>query len=78
MVSGAGGDANGGVNALLEAIKANPGKRVLELANLIGLSQRTIERYLKNNLSVQVEFRGAPKNGGYYCIDGGCEKDSGF
>ena len=60
------GGVSGGVSDLLNAIRGNPGKRVPELAELTGMSRRTIERYLKDRLLGYVEFRGAPKNGGYY------------
>ncbi len=56
----------GGVNALLHIIKVNPGRRVPELAQLTGVSRRTIERHLKSRLAELVEFRGPPKTGGYY------------
>lgn len=56
----------GGVNALLHIIKVNPGRRVPKLAQLTGVSRRTIERHLKSRLAELVEFRGPPKTGGYY------------
>ena len=52
---------------LLQILKDNPGLRVPELINRLKKSRPTVERYLrqlrKNDL---IEFRGAPKNGGYF------------
>ena len=58
-----------GVNILLDVIRSNPGKRANELASLIGKSVQTVERYVRVlKASGSVEFRGAPKTGGYYCL----------
>ncbi len=51
---------------LLEAIRQNPGVRAKHLAEALQMSQRTIERYLRQLREADVEFRGAPRNGGYY------------
>ena len=60
---------NEGVNALLDVIATYPGKRANELAVLIGKSVQTVERYIRTlKDSGRIEFRGAPKNGGYYAI----------
>ena len=63
---------NGGVkdlaDDLLRIIRQNPGLRVPDLVKLTGSTRRTVERHLKSRLSTLVEFRGAPKNGGYHCI----------
>lgn len=60
----------GGVNALLELVRENPGLRANALADLSGKGPRTVKRYLGTLVLLkQVEFRGAPKNGGYYAID---------
>ena len=57
------------VNVLLDVIRANPGKRANELASLIGKSVQTGERYVRAlKVDGSVEFRGAPKTGGYYCL----------
>ena len=52
---------------LLQLIQTQPGLKTAELVAQTGKSQRTIERWLKqlkeNGL---IEFRGAPKTGGYY------------
>ena len=48
-------------------IRANPGKRANELATLIGKSVQTVERYVRSLRDEgEVEFRGAPKTGGYF------------
>ena len=61
---------NEGVKILLAAIRKNPGKRTNELALLIGKSVQTVERYVKELKGAgDIEFRGAPKNGGYFVID---------
>lgn len=58
-----------GVNALLNVIATYPGKRANELATLIGKSVQTVERYVRTlKDSGKIEFRGAPKNGGYFAI----------
>ena len=68
---GVSGGVNGGVNLeldnLLELILAQPGLRVAELASKTGKSPRTVERWLKQlKNSQRIEFRGAPKTGGYH------------
>ena len=58
---------NGGVSVLLDVIRRNPGKRANELAGHIGKSVQSVERYVKALRETQrIEFRGAPKNGGYF------------
>ena len=58
-----------GVNALLNVIATCPGKRANELATLTGKSVQTVERYVRTlKDSGKIEFRGAPKNGGYFAI----------
>ena len=60
---------NEGVNALLDVIATYPGKRANELATLIGKSVQTVERYVRTLKDCgKIEFRGAPKNGGYFAI----------
>ena len=64
---GVNGGVNGGVNALLVYLQANPGKRASELVEPLDTSLRTIERWLKQlKEKDQIEFRGAPKTGGYF------------
>lgn len=67
-------DQIGGVNSidkqLLEVIIKNPGINAPKLANSIGISLRTTQRFLKAlGEALNVEFRGAPKNGGDYLVD---------
>ena len=60
---------NEGVNLLLLAITRNPGKRANELATYIGRSVQSVERYVRMLKDAgKIEFRGAPKNGGYYAV----------
>jgi ATP-dependent DNA helicase RecG len=69
------GGVNGGVNAdptqLLQLIQSKPGLKTTELAAQTGKPKRTIERWLKQ-LKAQglIEFRGAPKTGGYHAALG--------
>ena len=73
-----GGGVNGGVNqgggvnskeGLLEIITKTGGLNVTELAERIKLSIRTVERHIRSlKLEGKIEFRGAPKTGGYYKI----------
>lgn len=58
---------NEGVNALYEIIVRQPGCRANALAKSAGKSVQTVERYLKVLKDLgKIEFRGAPKTGGYY------------
>lgn len=64
------GPVKGPVNGperLFVIIKLNPGLRKTALAELSGLSARTVKRYVETVLAKRIEFRGAPKTGGYYC-----------
>jgi ATP-dependent DNA helicase RecG len=58
---------NEGVNALKERIVQNPGLRANALAESLQTSVKNVERWLKQ-LKDQglIEFRGAPKTGGYH------------
>jgi len=48
----------------------NPGERVPSLSLNLGTARKNIERWLKDlREKGKVEFRGAPKTGGYYAID---------
>jgi len=61
---------NVGANGLLAYIQANPGQRAGEMAVTFTVTQRTVERWLKQlKDKQQIEFRGAPKSGGYYFIN---------
>jgi ATP-dependent DNA helicase RecG len=51
----------------LELLCTNPGLNAEQLEQEINTPKRTIERWLKQLKEQQaIEFRGAPKNGGYY------------
>lgn len=64
------GGVSGGVNAILGFIKINPACKAQEISNNLGIAKRTIERYLKDLREKQIiEFRGAPKTGGYFTKD---------
>lgn len=65
-----GGGVTGGVNNLLDYIKANPGKKSKEIKAALNLPQRTLERWLKElREQKKIKFQGAPKTGGYYRFD---------
>ncbi len=56
-----------GVNALFDYIKNNPGKRAPQFEESLDVPLKTIERWLKKLRDEEkIEFRGAPKTGGYY------------
>lgn len=58
---------NEGVKTLLDVLRSHPGKRANELAILVGKSVQTVERYVRTlKDSGAIEFRGAPKTGGYF------------
>lgn len=61
---------SGGVNVsetILAEIKKNPGMNAPAIAAKLTLSLRTTQRYLKTLTDdKKIEFRGAPKNGGYF------------
>lgn len=55
---------------LLQLIQAQPRLKTIELVAQTGKPQRTVERWLKQlKDSQRIEFRGAPKTGGYYPKD---------
>lgn len=61
---------NVGVNELLHLISEYSGSSVPFFAETVGVSSRSIERLLKNlREEGKVEFRGAPKTGGYYVVE---------
>ncbi len=71
---GVSGGVSGGVSPesahLLQLIQAQPGLKTIELVAQTGKPQRTVERWLKQlKDSRRIEFRGAPKTGGYYPKD---------
>ena len=53
------------VNEVFGYIKAHEGCKAGELSVALSIPKRTLARDLKK-LAGQVEFRGAPKTGGYY------------
>ena len=61
---------SGGVNLeelIYDAIKNNPGANAPIIAVMLQKSLRTTQRYLKSlSDDGRIEFRGAPKNGGYH------------
>lgn len=60
---------NDAVKSLYACIKQNPGLNGRKLAVTLSCSEPTIDRHVKTlKKAGLVEFRGAPKNGGYYCI----------
>ena len=61
---------DGIANDVLQAVKVQPGIRSNAIATYIGKSIPTVSRYLKILKDAgKIEFRGAPKNGGYYAIE---------
>jgi len=58
---------NEGVNDLIQLITEHPGLRANALAARLSTSVKNVERWLKQ-LKDQghIEFRGAPKTGGYH------------
>jgi ATP-dependent DNA helicase RecG len=58
---------NVGVNGLLSYIKTHPGQSAGEMAVAFKVTKRTMERWLKQLKETnEIEFRGAPKTGGYF------------
>ena len=61
---------SGGVNLeelIYDAIKNNPGANAPTIAEMLQKSLRTTQRYLRTlSDDGRIEFRGAPKNGGYH------------
>ena len=56
-----------GVKSLLALITSHPGIRVPEMSGIMQTSTKNLERWLKQlKEKDQIEFRGAPKTGGYY------------
>jgi len=61
------GIVNNNEQAIINLLKARPGLNASEIAENIAKSRRTTMRYLKSlNEKGLIEFRGAPKTGGYY------------
>ena len=54
---------------IFEYLSTHPGLNAPALAKQLNMSQRTVHRYLKKlSEDGRVEFRGAPKNGGYFTL----------
>ena len=53
------------VSKFIGFVRAKPGRRTEFYAKEMGKTRRTIKRYVV--LAKCIEFRGAPKTGGYYC-----------
>ncbi len=70
-VSGAvNGAVVGVVNQVLAHIVANQGIRANAIADALNIPLRSVQRYLTQLKSEnKIEFRGAPRNGGYYLKD---------
>ena len=61
------GGINGGINAVVKYIEAHPGTKVAEIASSLNVSQRTLERVIKQlKDGGKIIFKGARKTGGYY------------
>jgi len=60
-----------GVNMLFNLIENIPGKRIPFFKEQMRIPAKTIERWLARLKSERkIEFRGAPKTGGYYAVEG--------
>lgn len=67
---GLNGGVNGGVNGVIKLITEQPGITTNKIKGILNLSQRTTERWLKQlREEGKIEFRGAPKTGGYYVVN---------
>ncbi|MDD4210724.1 MAG: HTH domain-containing protein, partial [Bacteroidales bacterium] len=57
------------VNSIYKLIQSSPGINTTQLIKEINVSKRTIERWIKELRKRNIiEFKGAPKTGGYYII----------
>lgn len=67
---GIGEGVNDSLSRLLTLINTTPGMNAKQLAIAIGKGHSTVERYLKLlRENMLIEFRGAPKDGGYFALD---------
>lgn len=67
VIEGVNVGVNVGVNLLFDYIKDNPGKRVINFEKNFGVTNRTIERWLKKlKDDDKIEFKGSSKTGGYF------------
>ena len=61
------GNAANPADAVFRCIQTNPGIRTGMIAEKLSVSRRTVERHLqKLKQAGKIDFRGAPRNGGYY------------
>jgi len=52
---------------LLAFITDHPGRKTVEIRHALEIPQRTMERWLTRlKAQGQIEFRGAPRTGGYF------------
>ena len=64
---GINGGISGGINDVLKYIEAHPGTKIAEIASSLNVSQRTLERVIKQlKDGGKIIFKGARKTGGYY------------
>ena len=64
---GASGGVSSGVSNLLVHIESHPGQKAAQIAAALGIPLRTAERWLRQlKAGGKIEFRGAPKTGGYH------------
>ena len=64
------GGENGGEKTVLTHIQNNPGQNTKQIKEALNIPQRSLERYLKKLRDADmVEFRGAPKTGGYHVTE---------
>ena len=55
--------------AVLDAIRANPGARIPALSETIGIPAKTLERHIAALTAIHlIEHRGSKKTGGYYTL----------
>lgn len=66
------GGVTGGVSDALAFIQMNPNSRANAIAKALQIPLRSVERYLSQlKKDGKIEFRGAPRNGGYFLKDEG-------
>ncbi len=70
LYGGVNGGVNGGVKEIVSILIIASGLNAVEIANRINKSLRTTERILNSLRKKEIiEFRGAPKTGGYYLTE---------
>jgi ATP-dependent DNA helicase RecG len=64
---GISGGIKEGIKLLLYTIKGKPGKRTNELAELLQISPKTMEKWIKKlKQQERIVFKGSKKTGGYF------------